>query len=77
VTRLVRQLVSELSSVPPSIDAFRGAVGTSLVSGGRLQPLEVIDVVLNSSGLIVCNFCRWLGPIVGSCTGDNHRRHCR
>ena len=47
---------------------------TSPVSDSRLQPLEVIDVVLNSSGSVVCDFCRWLGPIVGSCTGDNHHR---
>ena len=77
VMRLVCQLVSELSRLPPCIDPFRGAIATSLLSGGRLQLLEVIDVVLNSSGSIVCDFCRCLGPIVGSCTGGNHCRNCR
>ena len=55
-TRLVCHLVSELYRFPPWIDRFRGAVATSPVSGGRMQPLEVIDVVLNSSGSIVCDF---------------------
>jgi len=69
-TRLVRHLVSELYRVPPWIDAFRGAVASSPVSGGRLQPLEVIDAVSNSSGSIVCDFV--IGSVV-SCTRDNHR----
>ena len=30
----------------------------------RLQPLEVIDVILNSSGSIVCDFCHWLGGVL-------------
>jgi len=73
-TRLVRLMVSELYRFPPGIDRFRGAVATSPVSGGRLQPLEVIDVVLNSSGLIVCDFV--IGWVVSG-SWDNNRLLCR
>jgi len=31
---------------------------------GHLEPLEVIDVILNSSGSIVCDFFHWLGRVL-------------
>ena len=37
---------------------------SSLLSGGPLQQLEVIDVVLDSSGSIVYVFRHWLGGVL-------------